>query len=331
MPELPEVETVRRALAPALEGHRIVEVDQRRPDLRFPLPECFAQRIAGARVEAVRRRAKFILVALDTGETLLMHLGMSGRVLIVPRAEAETGGGHAGAQETVRLYHGNGRAAARGNLNAAELECGPDTPTNTLPLASDVPRSQGHLPQHDHIVFTLDDGTRIVFNDHRRFGYMDLFATASADESRHLCRLGPEPLSNRFSAPYLNTALAGRTSPIKAALLDQRIVAGLGNIYVCEALYRAGVSPRRRSGTIPGRRAERLVPAIREVLEAAIIAGGSTLRDYVHADGGLGYFQHAFDVYDREGEDCRRPGCAGTVRRIVQSGRSTFYCSLCQR
>ncbi|MBI1386486.1 MAG: bifunctional DNA-formamidopyrimidine glycosylase/DNA-(apurinic or apyrimidinic site) lyase [Rhizobiales bacterium] len=301
MPELPEVETVCRALAPRLVGRRFVRVEQRRPDLRFPFPPAFAERLSGARIDRLWRRAKYMLAALDTGEVLLVHLGMSGRMLVEPPGSPER-------LATVALYHGpldDGLGGTSGNA--------------------------GHEARHDHVVFHMDDGWRITFNDHRRFGMMDLFSKHDMDRQRFLAPLGPEPLGNAFSPETLGAALAGRATPIKAALLDQRIVAGLGNIYVSEALFRAAISPRRLSRTIPGRRAERLVPAIREVLEAAIAAGGSTLRDYVHADGSLGYFQHTFAVYDREGAPCPRPGCGGTVRRLVQAGRSTYYCGRCQR
>ena len=293
MPELPEVETVRRGLAPALEGRRIARVLQRRPDLRYPLPERFAERLAGRRVERLDRRAKYILARLEGDEVLLVHLGMSGRFTIhAPDAAAPDAPG--------RFHH-------------------------------DAAAGTGGAP-HDHVVFDMEDGTRIVYSDHRRFGFMDLIAGAALDANRHLKDLGPEPLGNEFSAAVLGDRLKGRRAPIKAALLDQRTVAGLGNIYVCEALHRAGVSPNRAASGVAGPlRAERLARAIRDVLTDAIAAGGSTLRDYAHTDGELGYFQHAFAVYDREGEPCSKPGCGGTVRRMVQSGRSTFYCPQCQR
>lgn len=280
MPELPEVETVRRGLAPALEGRRIAHASQRRPDLRYPLPERFAERLSGRRVIHLDRRAKYMLAHLDGAEVLLVHLGMSGRFTIHAPADAA----------------GAGEAA------------------------------------HDHIVLDMEDGTRIVYSDHRRFGFMDLVPEATLGENAHLKALGPEPLGNEFSAGVLSDRLKGRRAPIKAALLDQRTVAGLGNIYVCEALHRAGVSPNRQAASVAHpRRAERLARAIRDVLADAIAAGGSTLRDYARTDGELGYFQHAFAVYDREGEPCSKPACGGTVKRIVQSGRSTFYCPRCQR
>ncbi len=282
MPELPEVETVRLGLTPAMEGRRILKAAAHRPDLRFPLPENFAARLTGARVERLERRAKYLLAHLDTLETLLMHLGMSGRFTI--DEEAADGG--------------------------------------------------AALIKHDHVVFEMEGrgkqkGARIVFNDPRRFGFMDLIPAAAADQCRFLAALGPEPLSNAFSPAWLDETLGGKATSIKAALMDQRVVAGLGNIYVCEALYRAGISPKRLARTIPGARAARLAPAVRAVLEDAIRAGGSSLRDYRRANGELGYFQHAFRVYGREGEPCS--GCGGAVRRIVQSGRSTFYCPACQR
>lgn len=322
MPELPEVETVVRALQPALTGKTFAHVEQRRPDLRFALPDRFASRLTGARVTHVRRRAKFALADLSTGETLLLHLGMSGRVLIAAPNTLAQPLEMSGTLAPTAVLHQDRRTVSVATVSAAL--------SDNEHSAEPVPHA-GHLPQHDHVIFTLDDGTRVVFNDHRRFGYMDLLATHTAEQSAHLQRLGPEPLGNCFHAAYLDGALAGRKSAIKAALLDQRIIAGLGNIYVCEALHRAGVSPRRISGTIPGKRSARLVVAIRDVLTRAIAAGGSSLRDYVGADGALGYFQHTFDVYDRQDQPCRRTGCTGTVQRLVQSNRSTFFCSSCQR
>jgi len=283
MPELPEVETVCRGLSGTLAGQVLADVEQRRPDLRFPLPKRFAERLTGRRVDRIARRAKYILVHLDDGMVLMIHLGMSGRMVVIP----------------------------------------PD-------------RAAGFTPdRHDHVVFRSGDGTVVTFNDARRFGMMDLVPAAELDRHRLLVDLGPEPLGNGFNAPYLSARLAGRRTPIKSALLDQGVVAGLGNIYVCEALFRAGISPRRLAASVAGRRAERLVPAIREVLTAAIAAGGSSLRDFVQTDGELGYFQHAWTVYGREGAacgDCRCvPERTGGVRRLVQAGRSTFYCPLLQR
>ncbi|MEQ8252617.1 MAG: bifunctional DNA-formamidopyrimidine glycosylase/DNA-(apurinic or apyrimidinic site) lyase [Oceanibaculum nanhaiense] len=276
MPELPEVETVRRGLAPHLEGRRLVHVEARRPDLRWPLPVDFAQRLQGRTVVALRRRAKYLLAELEDDTVLIAHLGMSGRMLIT---------------------HGQPPA----------------------------------LEKHDHIVLATDRDVWIRFNDARRFGAMDLTTLDALDTHKLLAGLGPEPLSNEFNGPALAAALAGRHTPIKAALLDQHVVAGIGNIYACEALYRSGLSPRRLAHTVQGGRAERLATAVKQVLAEAIEAGGSTLRDYRQADGELGYFQHAFKVYGREGEACRAPDCGRPLRRLVQSGRSTFYCATCQR
>lgn len=287
MPELPEVETVRRGLEPALVGRRIVRAQARRPDLRFPLPEGFAERLTGASVLGLDRRAKYLRARLDTGETLACHLGMSGRF-------------------TVRL------------------------PDRTLQPGA-FHHEVGADPAHTHVVLETDQGVRIEYADPRRFGYMDLIPTEALEAHPYFASLGPEPLGNGFHAGHLAAAFAGRSQPVKAALLDQRIVAGLGNIYVCEALHRAGISPVRAAGRIGKARLERLVREVRAVLEAAIEAGGSTLRDYAQADGELGYFQHAFRVYDREGAPCLTPGCRGAVRRMVQGGRSTFWCGLCQR
>ncbi|MBY6083654.1 bifunctional DNA-formamidopyrimidine glycosylase/DNA-(apurinic or apyrimidinic site) lyase [Ruegeria arenilitoris] len=283
MPELPEVETVRRGLAPAMEGVVIERADVNRPDLRWPFPERMAARLTGQRVERLRRRSKYILADLSGGETLLIHLGMSGRMTV-----------------------------------------------SGDPLGQFVHHHP--MPQkHDHVVFHMANGARITFNDPRRFGAMDLMPTATAEQHKLLAVLGPEPLGNDFNETYLIDAFRGRASPVKAALLDQRIVAGLGNIYVCEALYRARVSPRRKAGQISAGRVEALVPVIRTVLAEAIEAGGSSLRDFRQADGELGYFQHSFDVYGREGQPCRTEGCGAEIRRITQSGRSTFYCAQCQR
>lgn len=283
MPELPEVETVRRGLAPVMEGAVIARADVNRPDLRWPFPADMAGRLAGQRVLSLRRRSKYILADLESGETLLIHLGMSGRMLI--------------------------SGEPLGN-------CAREHPTPA---------------KHDHVVLHMENGARITFNDPRRFGAMDMFATSEGEAHALLAKLGPEPLGNQFDESYLVAALAGRNTPIKSALLDQRIVAGLGNIYVCEALFRAAISPRRRTVNLSARRAASLVPVIREVLRDAIEAGGSSLRDFKQADGELGYFQHSFDVYGREGQPCRREGCGGTIARIVQSGRSSFYCGQCQR
>ncbi len=283
MPELPEVETVRCGLMPAMVGQVITRADVNRPDLRWPFPARMAERLTGQDVLNLRRRSKYILADLGSGETLLIHLGMSGRMLI-------------SGDPLGQFLHEHPAPA-----------------------------------KHDHVVLHMANGARITFNDPRRFGAMDLLETARAEAHPLLARIGPEPLGNTFHEAHLIAALKGRNMPIKAALLDQRIVAGLGNIYVCEVLYRARISPLRRAGRISGARVARLVPVIREVLSEAIEAGGSSLRDYRQADGELGYFQHRFDVYGREGTPCRTPGCPGQIRRIVQSGRSTFYCPRCQR
>jgi len=283
MPELPEVETVRRGLAPVMEGQLIAQVDVNRPDLRWPFPENMAQRLAGATILRLRRRSKYILADLSSDETLLIHLGMSGRMLI--------SGARLGA------FHHEHPAPAK----------------------------------HDHVVFQMGQGARITFNDPRRFGAMDLMATADQDRHWLIRDLGPEPLGNAFDEDYLIARLKGRNTPIKTALLDQRIVSGLGNIYVCEVLFRAGIHPARKAGRISAARVRSLVPLIRQVLSEAITAGGSSLRDYRQADGDLGYFQHAFQVYDREAAPCPNAGCGTPIRRIVQSGRSSFFCVQCQR
>lgn len=286
MPELPEVETVRRGLTPAMEGRRILSAEARRPDLRFAFPDRFAERLTGTVVERLDRRSKYLLARLGSGETLLMHLGMSGRFSVTA--------------EDISRQPGDFVYAAPAN------------------------------PAHDHVVFRMEGGVTVTYNDPRRFGFMTLYETDAEDEQAYLKDLGPEPLSNAFSEALLNTALKGRRSPIKTGLLDQHVVAGLGNIYVCEALWRAQISPRRLCHSIPGARSARLTPAVRSVIAEAIEAGGSTLRDYAGADGAMGYFQHRFDVYGREGEPCHR--CEDRkIERIVQSGRSTFFCPGCQR
>lgn len=283
MPELPEVETVRRGLLPVMEGALIANAAVNRPDLRWPFPPNMAARLTGKRVLALRRRSKYILADLDSGETLIIHLGMSGRMLI------------SGAM--LGDFHHDHPAPAK----------------------------------HDHVVLDMDGGARVTFNDARRFGSMDLIATNVADTHLLLRNLGPEPMGNAFSGPYLVDRLKSRNTPIKSALLDQAIVAGLGNIYVCEVLFRARINPARKAGQIAVTRVAGLVPIIRDVLAEAIDAGGSSLRDYRQADGELGYFQHAFKVYGREGAPCVTPGCVSTIARIVQSGRSSFYCPTCQR
>lgn len=287
MPELPEVETVRRGLAPVMEGRVIERAENRRPDLRFPFPDRFAGRLTGVRVERLDRRAKYLLLRLENGETLLAHLGMSGRFTI----------------------HLPDRAVKPGDFAHA-------------PVTSE---------KHDHVVFDMEGGARIVFNDPRRFGFMTLFPTEAEESVPFLAGLGPEPNSNAFSGPFLQSRVTGKKAPLKAALLDQRVVAGLGNIYVCEALHRAGLSPRRLAGTLGPKRADRLALAVRQVIDDAIAAGGSSLKDFASAEGELGYFQHAFRAYGREGEACLSPECGGKIMRIVQSGRSTFFCPTCQR
>ena len=296
MPELPEVETVRRGLQPVLEGARLVKVEARRPDLRFPFPERFSQRLTGKTVTALGRRAKYLTMHVENGPTLICHLGMSGSF----RVEADGSSGTPGS-----FHHERSKSAA-----------------------------------HDHVVFDVvsprGERSRVIFNDPRRFGFM-LFAEGAPDTHPMLAGLGVEPTGNALDGALLASLLDDRRLPLKAALLDQRLIAGLGNIYVAEALWRAGLSPLREAGTIAGsakkakEQSERLAEAIRSVIADAIAAGGSSLRDYVQADGSLGYFQHSFAVYDREGEPCPKPGCRGHVERIVQSGRSTFYCRTCQR
>jgi formamidopyrimidine-DNA glycosylase len=290
MPELPEVETVRRGLEPAMVGARIDRVEQRRPDLRFPFPERFAARVQERSVESLSRRAKYLVAGLDSGEALIMHLGMSGRFRV------ESGGE---AAQLGEFHHEHGGESA-----------------------------------HDHVVFHMSNAAVVTYNDARRFGFMDLVPSAELAACRHFNGMGIEPLGNALSGETIAGLFAGKRTPLKAALLDQRLIAGLGNIYVCEALFRAGLNPQAHAGTLAGPggaptpAAERLAGVIRDVLVQAIEAGGSTLRDHARTDGSLGYFQHTFRVYDREGEPC--PACATPVRRIVQSGRSTFYCGACQ-
>lgn len=286
MPELPEVETVRRGLEPVLAGARLARVETRRDDLRFPFPRDLVQRLTGARIERLERRAKYLLAPTDRGDVLVMHLGMTGRFEIEGARGKRPGG--------------------------FRYAVSPDE-------------------RHAHVLFETEAGARIVFFDPRRFGYMDLIPQAGLAGHPWFARLGPEPLGPDFTADYLKRAFRARRQNPKTLLLDQRVVAGLGNIYVCEALHRAGISPLKPAGKVSRARAQALVPAIREVLAEAIQAGGSTLRDYAAADGALGYFQHRFCVYDREGEACARGGCGGTVERIVQAGRSTFFCRRCQQ
>jgi formamidopyrimidine-DNA glycosylase len=276
MPELPEVETVVRGLRPHLVGRRIARLVQRRPDLRTALPRDFAARVEGRRVTALDRRAKYILAHLDDEQILIVHLGMSGRLVL---------------------------------LNRPNSEAGP----------------------HDHVEFTTDDGAVVRFSDPRRFGLMDLLTRGTINLDKRFAALGPEPLADAFTPAVLEAALAGRASPIKTALLDQHVVAGIGNIYACEALHIAGISPKRKAGTVHGDRANRLVHAIKDVLRKAIAAGGSSARDYVQASGELGWFQHHWTVYDREGKPCPGCDCKRGVKRFVQAGRSTFYCAQRQR
>jgi formamidopyrimidine-DNA glycosylase len=292
MPELPEVETVRLGLAPALVGNTITKVERRRADLRFPFPPGFEARLVGQRISALSRRAKFLLADLESGEVLIIHLGMSGSLRLTRKDKAEAPG---------VLYHETAK-----------------------------------LPAHDHVVLHLSCGTRVTYNDPRRFGFMTLCARADLASHKHFKDLGIEPLGNALSGATLAALMAGRQAPLKAVLLDQTVIAGIGNIYASEVLHRAHLSPRRPAGSIVRRgaganvRAERLADAIRAVLNEALMAGGSTLRDHRLADGSLGLFQHAFKVYDREGLACPTPGCGGTIKRIVQSGRATYYCGNCQ-
>ena len=294
MPELPEVETVRRGLEPALVGARFSRVTLRRPNLRFAFPERFAERLEGRRVRALARRAKYLTAHLDSGETLVMHLGMSGRF-------------------DVSLPDGR-------NLSPGDFYL------------------EGALgtPKHDHVVMAMETGARITYNDVRRFGFMDLVPTDGLAASRHFAGMGIEPLSEALTGEAVARLFRHRITPLKSALLDQRLIAGLGNIYVCEALHRAGLHPEATAGSLatesgrPTPKARLLARVIRDVLTEAVAAGGSTLRDYAHTDGSAGAFQHAFRVYDRVGEPCPAPGCRGVIGRMVQAGRSTFYCADCQ-
>ncbi|MBI5323366.1 bifunctional DNA-formamidopyrimidine glycosylase/DNA-(apurinic or apyrimidinic site) lyase [Bradyrhizobium sp.] len=293
MPELPEVETVRRGLQPVMEGSKILKAEARRKDLRFPFQKDFAARLQGQTVTGLGRRAKYLMADLTSGDVLLMHLGMSG---------------------SFRVLKGE---------------------TNSTPGEFHYPRSEDRA--HDHVVFHMSSGASVVFNDPRRFGYMKIIARNELEDEPLLAGLGPEPLGNEFDADMLARACHNKKTSLKAALLDQRVVAGLGNIYVCEALYRAHLSPRRLAATLSTRKGEttdharRLVGEIHTVLNQAIKAGGSSLRDHRQTSGELGYFQHSFQVYDREGEKCRTPRCGGTVRRFNQNGRSTFWCPKCQK
>ncbi|MBA1155368.1 bifunctional DNA-formamidopyrimidine glycosylase/DNA-(apurinic or apyrimidinic site) lyase [Microvirga mediterraneensis] len=293
MPELPEVETVRRGLEPAMVGARFTKVIQRRPDLRFPFPERFAERLEGQEITALGRRAKYLLADLASGEVLVMHLGMSGRFLVTKE----------GATRMPGEFH----------------------------------HEHGSLGAHDHVVFRISNGATVTYNDARRFGFMDLVPRSTLETSKHFAAMGIEPLGNELSGETIARLFQGRRTPLKAALLDQRLIAGLGNIYVCEALFRTGLHPEAPAGSLatkdgqPTDRAYQLAAVIRDVLAEAVEAGGSTLRDHAQVDGSLGYFQHSFRVYDREGEPCVTPDCTSTVTRLVQSGRSTFYCPECQK
>lgn len=292
MPELPEVETVRRGLAPVMEGALVTRLQQNRPDLRFPFPEAFAERVAGRHIVSLGRRAKYLLVDLEDDLTLISHLGMSGSF----RVEDEVQG--------------------------------------------DFHHARSKDSKHDHVIFHVEhDGRaqKVIYNDPRRFGFMHLWKRSELDLYPAFAELGPEPTGNLLDADYLAVRLSGKSQPLKGALLDQTVIAGLGNIYVCEALWRSHLSPKRQSGTLvtptgkPKKELLLLTEAIRAVIADAIAAGGSSLRDHIQTDGSLGYFQHSFSVYDREGGACRMPGCNGTVERITQSGRSTFYCQACQK
>jgi len=293
MPELPEVETVRRGLQPVMEGARFVRVEARRPDLRFPFPKNFADRLEGQTVAGIGRRAKYLLADISSGEVLLMHLGMSGSFHVLHESDASTPG--------------------------------------------DFHYQRGKLSAHDHVVFHMSNGAVVTFNDPRRFGYMKLIARDDLNQHPMIEALGPEPLGNAFAGAMLAAACAGKRASLKAALSDQKVVAGLGNIYVCEALHRARLSPKRIASTLalksgaPHKRADALADAIKAVLNDAIHAGGSSLRDHRQTDGDLGYFQHSFRVYDRAGTKCPTPKCKGRIRRIVQGTRSTFFCPACQK
>ncbi|AVA20100.1 bifunctional DNA-formamidopyrimidine glycosylase/DNA-(apurinic or apyrimidinic site) lyase [Rhizobium sp. CB3171] len=295
MPELPEVETVRRGLAPSMEGALLAELELRRNDLRFPFPAEFSRLVSGRGITSLSRRAKYLLIDLDDGMTIVSHLGMSGSFRVESDAAAEAPG---------TFHH---------------------------------PRSKDE--KHDHVVFHLkgaNGSARVIYNDPRRFGFMDIVRRADLASHPSFRDLGPEPTGNELSADYLAERFSGKAQPLKSALLDQKNIAGLGNIYVCEALWRSHLSPLRAAGTLvseagmPKEELLRLVVAIREVIADAIAAGGSSLRDHIQTDGSLGYFQHSFSVYDREAEPCSTPGCGGTVARIVQAGRSSFYCASCQ-
>lgn len=291
MPELPEVETVRRGLAPVMEGALVTQLQQNRSDLRFPFPQAFAERVSGRRIISLGRRAKYLLIDLEDDLTVISHLGMSGSFRIEDVVQGD-------------FHHARSKDS-----------------------------------KHDHVIFHVERdgrGQKVIYNDPRRFGFMHLWKRSELDLYPAFAELGPEPTGNALDADYLASRLSGKSQPLKGALLDQTIIAGLGNIYVCEALWRSHLSPKRQSGTLvtpkgkPKKELLALTEAIRAVIADAIAAGGSSLRDHIQTDGSLGYFQHSFSVYDREGGACRMPGCNGTVSRITQSGRSTFYCPACQ-
>lgn len=287
MPELPEVETLRRGLMPWIEGQKIVGVQLNRPDLREPLPARMAARLTGARLLALRRRAKYLLADLSSGEVMLLHLGMSGRVLLSGQALS--------AAPLANYYH-------------------------------EHPAAQ----KHDHVVMDFENGVRLTFNDPRRFGLIDLFSAGAEVGHPRLAHLGPEPLAPEFDGPALAARLKGKKGPVKPVLMDAGVLAGVGNIYASEALFRAGIHPERAAGGLSARECQRLAGAIRDVLEAALEAGGSSLRDFQQADGALGLFQHRFQVYDQEGAACQKPRCKGQIAKIVQSGRASYFCPKCQ-
>ncbi len=293
MPELPEVETVRSGLAPFMEGKMITKVCLNRPNLRFPFPDNFKRHLEGESISSLGRRAKYLLMDMESGMVVIMHLGMSGSFRVESNEKAEL---------PTSFYHDHGKHE-----------------------------------KHNHVIFHLNDGTRIIYNDPRRFGFMDLHPRITLNTCKHFAQMGIEPTGNALSAGYLASCFSGKKTPLKIALLDQRIIAGLGNIYVCEALWRAGLSPKRACGTLvtkngkPTKACDHLRNFICDVIHDAIKAGGSSLKDYVHTDGSLGYFQHSFAVYDRQGQNCRTEECKGTIERIKQSGRSSFYCPTCQK
>jgi formamidopyrimidine-DNA glycosylase len=321
MPELPEVETVRRGLTPAMEGALLVRAELRRADLRFPFPAGFATLVSGRRIVSLGRRAKYLLIDLEGGDVIIAHLGMSGSFRV------EVGRAEVGRVEVGRVEDGrveDGRAE--------------DAPASATP--GDFHQKRGKSEKHDHVVFHLEGPggpARVIYNDPRRFGFMDLARCDTLASHAFFRELGEEPTGNVLDAAYLAGRFARKAQPLKSALLDQKNIAGLGNIYVCEALWRSGLSPLRAAGTLvdargkPKKALVLLTGAIRTVIADAIAAGGSSLRDHIQTDGTLGYFQHSFSVYDREGEACRTPGCGGTIARAVQAGRSTFYCPKCQK